>query len=177
MKSTKTLCRVKDYPGVSVEQVNEYVKELGPLVHPVVGEQPGFFVDEGRFIPFRMVVPGRGMIGLEIRTALKEWAKWSGHGGRRYRSGNRLVRRLSNESWRDLDGGAVLPGFTLFCEDLDAVVDQESGSSSEEEVDLVCPYSECTARLPTAGAFATHAGWHRATSARARRRANCARRE
>ncbi|DBA03255.1 TPA: hypothetical protein N0F65_011614 [Lagenidium giganteum] len=81
LKSTKTLCRVKDYPGVSVEQLNEYVKEHGPLVHPVVGEQPGFFVDEGRFIPFRKVVPGRGMIGTEISGAIRDWIRWSGHGG------------------------------------------------------------------------------------------------
>ncbi|DAZ99316.1 TPA: hypothetical protein N0F65_005484 [Lagenidium giganteum] len=38
-----------------------------------------------------------------------------------------------NESWRDLDDGAVFPGFARFCEDLGDVLDQESGSSSEEK--------------------------------------------
>ncbi|GMF64427.1 unnamed protein product [Phytophthora lilii] len=91
---------------------------------------------------------------------------------KRYARGNRLVRRVGNSAWRDLDGATVLPGFTLNCEDLDDVLDQESGSSSEEEVDLTCPEHGCTERFNRRGAFAAHAEWHRAESARARRRAN-----
>ncbi|KAL7690549.1 putative restriction endonuclease type II [Plasmopara halstedii] len=264
LKSKKTLCRVKDYAGVSLEQLNQHVKKIGPLVHPTLGEQPGFFVNEGRFVPFRMVVFGRSVIGPEIITVLKNWAKWTGHGGRvtnaqgeyvldgitlrvpdvayvpegdarqlteaqrwnrggepfaptfvveidtltgphskldaldhkmwreyfphgvqlgwlidpknkimyeykRYARGNRLVRRVGNSASRDLDGGTVLPGFTLNCEDLDDVLDQESGSSSEEEVDLVCPVPACGLRLRTYGECAAHAEWHRAESARARK--------
>ncbi|KAH7471092.1 uncharacterized protein KRP23_10376 [Phytophthora ramorum] len=82
LESKKTLCRVKDYAGVSLEQLNQHVKKFGPLVHPILGEQPGFFVDEGRFIPFRMVVFGRSVIGPCICKALLNWAAWSGHGGR-----------------------------------------------------------------------------------------------
>ncbi|GMF12044.1 unnamed protein product [Phytophthora lilii] len=91
---------------------------------------------------------------------------------KRYARGNRLVRRVGNSAWRDLDGATVLPGFTLNCEDLDDVLDQESGSSSEDEVDLVCPYPACTKLLRSAGEHAAHAEWHRAERARARRRAN-----
>ncbi|ETI32881.1 hypothetical protein F443_20383 [Phytophthora nicotianae P1569] len=267
LKSKKTLCRVKDYAGVSLEQLNQHVKKIGPLVHPTLGEQPCFFVDEGRFVPFRMVVFGRSVIGPYICKVLLNWAAWSGHGGRvtnaqgeyvlddttlrvpdvayvprddarqlneaqgwtrggepfaptlvveidtltgphskldaldhkmrieyfphgvqlgwlidpknkimyeykRYAQGNRLVRRFGNSAWRDLDGGTVLPGFTLNCEDLDDVLNQESGSSSEEEVDLTCPEHGCTERFNRCGAFVAHAEWHRAESARARRRAN-----
>ncbi|KAL4111414.1 hypothetical protein PRIC1_003094 [Phytophthora ramorum] len=82
LESKKTLCRVKDYAGVSLEQLNQHVKKFGPLVHPILGEQPGFFVDEGRFIPFRMVVFGRSVIEPYLCKALLEWAAWSGHGGR-----------------------------------------------------------------------------------------------
>ncbi|KAL8016510.1 putative restriction endonuclease type II, Zinc finger C2H2-type [Plasmopara halstedii] len=95
---------------------------------------------------------------------------------KRYTRGKRLVRRVGNSAWRDLDGGTVLPGFTLNCEDLDDVLDQESGSSSEEEVDLVCPVPACGLRLRTYGELAAHAESHRAASARARRRANRANR-
>ncbi|KAE8893625.1 hypothetical protein PF003_g22272 [Phytophthora fragariae] len=262
--SKKTLCRVNDYAGVSLEQLNQHVQKHGPLVHPTLGEQPGFFVDEGRFIPFRMVVLGRGEIAPFICHALLQWA-WSGHGGRvtdagdyvldgttlrvpdvayvpradarqlteaqrwtrggepfaptfvveidtltgphskfdaldhkmqheyfphgvqlgwligpknkimyeykRYAQGGRLVRRVGDSAWRDLDGGTVLPSFTLNCGDLDDVLDPESGWSSEEEVDSTCPVHGCTERFNRRGAFAAHAEWHRAESARARRRA------
>ncbi|ETO58879.1 hypothetical protein F444_22744 [Phytophthora nicotianae P1976] len=264
LESKNTLCRVKDYAGVSLEQLNQHVKKIGPLVHPTLGEQPGFFVDEGRFVPFRMVVFGRSVIGPYICRALLNWAAWSGHGGRvtdaqgeyvldgttlrvpdvayvprddarqlteaqrwtrggehyaptfvveidtltgphsklgaldhkmrreyfphgvqlgwlidpkneimyeykRYARGNRLVRRVGKCAWRDLDGATVLPGFTLNCEDLDDVLDQESGSSSEEEVNLVCPVPACGLRLRTYGALAAHTEWHRAERAGARR--------
>nr|KAE8942424.1 hypothetical protein PF009_g7827 [Phytophthora fragariae] len=266
LESKKTLCRVKDYAGVSLEQLNQHVQKLGPLVHPTLGEQPGFFVDEGRFIPFRTVVFGRCVIAPHICKALLNWAGWSGHGGRvtdagdyvldgttlrvpdvayvprdearqlteaqqwtrggepfaptfvveidtltgpdskldalddkmrleyfphgvqlgwlidpknkimyeykRYARGDRLVWRVGDSAWRRLDGGTVLPGFTLSCEALDGVLDQESGSSSEEEVDIVCGV-----RLRTYGEYAAHAESHRSESAeraklRARRRAN-----
>lgn len=266
LESKKTLCRVKDYPGVSLEQLNQHVKKIGPLVHPTLGEQPGFFVDEGRFVPFRLVVFGCSVISPYICKVLLNWAAWSGHGGRvtnaqgeyvldgtalrvpyvayvprgearqltetqrwtrggepfvptlvveidtltgpyskldaldhkmrreyfphgvqlgwlidlknkimheykRDTRGDRLVRRVGNSAWRDLDGGTVLPGFTLSCEDLDDVLDQESGSSSEEEVDWTCSVHGCTERFNRRGAFTAHAEWHRVENARARRRA------
>ncbi|KAE9349357.1 hypothetical protein PF008_g6944 [Phytophthora fragariae] len=256
----------KDHEDMLARLLNQHVQKLGPLVHPTLGEQPGFFVDEGRFIPFRTVVFGRCVIAPHICKALLNWAGWSGHGGRvtdagdyvldgttlrvpdvvyvprdearqlteaqqwtrggepfaptfvveidtltgpdskldalddkmrleyfphgvqlgwlidpknkimyeykRYARGDRLVWRVGDSAWRRLDGGTVLPGFTLSCEALDGVLDQESGSSSEEEVDIVCGV-----RLRTYGEYAAHAESHRSESAeraklRARRRAN-----
>ncbi|KAG6587372.1 uncharacterized protein IUM83_02993 [Phytophthora cinnamomi] len=101
LESKKTLCRVKDYAGVTLEQLNQHVKKHGPLVHPTLGEQPGFFVDEGRFVPFRMVVFGRSVIGPEIITVLKEWAKWSGHGGR-------VTMRKVNTCWMAQPSGSPM---------------------------------------------------------------------
>ncbi|EEY60091.1 uncharacterized protein PITG_12395 [Phytophthora infestans T30-4] len=63
LETKTTLCYVKDYPGVELEQLNDHAKKLGPLANPVFGEQPAFFIDEGRFF-------------------LDEWATWSGEGGR-----------------------------------------------------------------------------------------------
>ncbi|KAL7692015.1 putative restriction endonuclease type II, Zinc finger C2H2-type [Plasmopara halstedii] len=248
LESKKTLCRVKDYAGVSLEQLNQHVKKIGPLVHPTLGEQPASSV-----------------IGPEIITVLKEWAKWSGHGGRvtdaqgeyvldgttlrvpdvayvprdaarqlteaqrwtrggkpfaptfvveidtltgphsklgaldrkmrreyfphgvqlgwlidpknkimyeykRYTRGKRLVRRVGNSAWRDLDGGTVLPGFTLIARFGHGWT--RNRIVIEEEVDLTCPEHGCTERFNRRGAFAAHAESHRAASARARRRAN-----
>ncbi|KAL7678886.1 hypothetical protein Plhal304r1_c090g0171311 [Plasmopara halstedii] len=34
LEAKKTLCCVKDYPGVELEQLNHYVKKFGPLVNP-----------------------------------------------------------------------------------------------------------------------------------------------
>ncbi|GLD98812.1 hypothetical protein PINS_up007530 [Pythium insidiosum] len=90
----------------------------------------------------------------------------------RYTKGNRLVRRVGNSAWRNLGGGTVLPGFTLSCEDLDDVLGQEFGSSSEEEVDFVCPEQGCGQRFNRRGTWTAHQEWHRAASDRARRRAN-----
>lgn len=91
------------------------------------------------------------------------------HEYKRDTRGDRLVRRVGNSAWRDLDGGTVLPGFTLSCEDLGDVLDQESGSSSEEEVDWTCSVHGCTERFNRRGAFTAHAEWHRVENARARR--------
>ncbi|KAE9019690.1 hypothetical protein PR003_g13264 [Phytophthora rubi] len=260
LKTKKTLCRVKDYPGVELEQLNLHVKKLGPLANPVFGEQPAFFVDEGRYIPYRMVVYGNEKVAAKIGRVLDEWATWSGKGGRvttsqgafifgidvrmpdvaytprdtdrdlstestwTYRgdpfvptfvveidklSGrgsqrSALDRKMRNEyfqhgvqlgwlidprpdfqrmyeyylddngdvqcsdniEWRDLEGGDVLPGFTLVRTDLEMVLNQDSGSSSEDDVDLVCSYPRCNKRFRSPGAWAAHAEWHRAERSR-----------
>ena len=70
------------YPDVSLEQLNQYVKEFGPLCHPELDEHCAFFVDEGLFVPVKTAVLGHSLIGSEISGALINWAKWGGHGGR-----------------------------------------------------------------------------------------------
>ncbi|KAG3195629.1 hypothetical protein PC128_g8337 [Phytophthora cactorum] len=77
-----TLYHVKDYPGVELKQLNHYVKKLGPLVNPVFDEQSAFFIDEGRFIPYRMVVYGNEKVAAEIGAQLRNWSKCSGEGVR-----------------------------------------------------------------------------------------------
>lgn len=265
LETKTTLCYVKDYPGVALKQLNHHVKKLGPLVNPVFGEQPAFFIDRGRFIPYRMVVYGNEKVAAKIARVLDEWATWSGEGGRvttsqgafilEHRPGEPNVRmpdvaytprhndrnltrdqrwtyrgdpyvptfvveidKLSgrgsqrsaldrkmrndyfqhgvrsgwlinprpkfqrmyeyyldhnedvqcsdNTAWRDLDGGDVLSGFTLVSTDLEMVLSQDSGSSSEDEVDLVCPYPRCNKRFRSPGASAAHAEWHRAERSR-----------
>ncbi|GMF13144.1 unnamed protein product [Phytophthora lilii] len=260
LETKKTLCYVKDYPGVELKQLNHHVKKLGPLVNPAFGEQPAFFIDEGRFIPYRMVVYGNEKVAAKISRILDEWATWSGEGGRvttsqgafifstdvrmpdvaytprdtdrglstestwtyrgepfiptfvveidklsgpgsqrraldrkmrneyfqhgvqlgwlidprpdfqrmyeYYLDDNGNVQCSDNTAWRDLDGGDVLPGFTLVSTDLEMVLNQDSGSSSEDKVDLVCPYPRCNKRFRSPGACVAHVEWHRAERSR-----------
>ncbi|EEY60099.1 uncharacterized protein PITG_12409 [Phytophthora infestans T30-4] len=260
LETKTTLCYVKDYPGVELEQLNNHAKKLGPLVNPVFGEQAAFFIDEGRFCPYRMVVYGNMKVAAKIARVMDTWATWSGEGGRvttsqgafileqrpgkpnvrmpdvaytprdddrnltreqmwTYRGdpyvptfvieidelsgrGSKLsaldgkmrndyfqhgvqlgwlidprpdvqlmyeyyldddggVQRSNNSAWRDLDGGDVLPGFKIRAPVLEMVLNQDSGSSSEDEVDLLCPAPRCNKRFRSYGACAAHVEWHR----------------
>ncbi|KAL7683142.1 hypothetical protein Plhal304r1_c043g0122471 [Plasmopara halstedii] len=82
LETKKTLCCVKDNPEVGMEQLNGYVKKLGPLVNPVFGEQPGSFIDEGYLIPYLMVVYENKKVAAKIDEPFAEWSKWSKNGGR-----------------------------------------------------------------------------------------------
>ncbi|RLN06598.1 hypothetical protein BBO99_00005009 [Phytophthora kernoviae] len=53
-----------------------------------------------------------------------------------YLDKNGEVQCAANTAWGDLDGGDVLPGFKIRSAMLEMVLNQDSGSSSEEEVDL-----------------------------------------
>ncbi|KAL7689674.1 hypothetical protein Plhal304r1_c015g0057051 [Plasmopara halstedii] len=76
------LCRVRDYPAITLDELNQYVEKQGPLYNPVFGEQPEFFIDEGFFTPYRMVVYGNAKVAAKITSLLDGWSRWSGHGGR-----------------------------------------------------------------------------------------------
>lgn len=263
LKTSNTLCRVKDYPQVSLEQLNAYVAKHGPIKNPIFGRQPEFFVEEGHFVPRRMVVFGMAAVATKIAALVDHWACCSEQGGtvtgsqgafvldrhlerltvrmpdvaytprhdtrdldpqqqwtyngkpfvptfvvevdKLYGRGSRraaLDRKMRNEyfqhgvqlgwlidphpphrrmyeyfvdehghvqcsedsSWRNLGGRDVLPGLTLLCVDLEMVLNQDSGSSSEEEVDLTCPL--CSAHLRSLSAWAAHGEGHRAQHAR-----------
>ena len=266
LETKKTLCHVKDYPGVDLTKLNEYVKKVGPLLNPAFGEQPAFFIDEGRFIPYRMFSYDMAIVTAKIIEVMSEWATWSGEGGRvaclqgAFISGtdvrmpdvvytprdthrglstesmwtdhgnsfaptfvveidklsgqgsqrSALDRKMRNEyfqhgvrlgwlidprpdhqrmyeyylddnggvqcsddtAWRDLSGGNVLPGFTLVSTDLEMVLNQDSESLPEEEVDLECPYPTCRERFRRLGAMIAHVEWHRVERACQKYRAN-----
>ena len=82
LDTKKNLCHVKDYPEVKLKKLNHYVKKFSPLVDPIFGEQPAFFIDEGRFIPGRMIVDGLLEVATEIAVELYSWSTWSRRGGR-----------------------------------------------------------------------------------------------
>ncbi|KAF1781910.1 Zinc finger C2H2-type/integrase DNA-binding domain [Phytophthora cactorum] len=161
LETKKTLYHVKDYPGVELKQLNHYVKKLGPLVNPVFDEQSAFFIDEGRFIPYRMVAYGNEKVAAEIGAQLRNWSKCSGEGVRYCLDDNGDVQCSGNSVWRDLDGGDVLPGFRIRSVVLEMALNQDLGSSSEEEVDFACPERGCTKRFRSRGAWTAHAEWHR----------------
>ncbi|GMF11962.1 unnamed protein product [Phytophthora lilii] len=81
LETKPALCFVKDYPAVKLKQLNLYVKEHGPLVNPEFGEQPAFFIDEGRFIPYRLTSYGNQKVAAEIAGELGNWASRSGKRG------------------------------------------------------------------------------------------------
>ncbi|CEG44242.1 Zinc finger, C2H2 [Plasmopara halstedii] len=271
LKTKKILCRVRDYPAITLDELNQYVEKQGPLYNPVFGEQPEFFIDEGFFTPYRMVVYGNAKVAAKITSLLDGWSRWSGHGGRVTTSQGAFIleqgtderkvrmpdvaytprdvdRALTNEQnrtcrgdpyvptfvveidkladrnsqrkaldrkmrdeyiphgvqlgwlidprpqhriiyeykldehgqvhcvhnhkWRDLDGGNVLPGFRLRSVKLEMVLNQDSGSSSEEEVDLPCPIPRCRTRLRTLGSLTAHVEDHRTERAIAKYVAN-----
>ncbi|KAG1708647.1 hypothetical protein DVH05_022276 [Phytophthora capsici] len=259
LETMNTLCKVKDYPGVELKKLNLRVKKIGPLVNPVFGEQLAFFIDEGRFIPYRMVNYGNEKVAAKISRVLDLWATCSGQGGHAIISRGAFVfgtdvrmpdiaymprdtdRGLSPEStwtyhgepfvptfvveidklygrgsqrknldrkmrdeyfqhgvqlgwlidprpkvqlmyeyylddngdvqcsdtnaWRDLDGGDVLPGFKIRAPTLEMVLNQDSGSSSEEEVDFTCPERGCRKRFRSRSAWTAHTEWHREETA------------
>ncbi|ETO69764.1 hypothetical protein F444_13700 [Phytophthora nicotianae P1976] len=271
LETKKSLCCVRDYPGITLDELNQYVAKHGPLINPVFGEQPAFFIDEGHFTPYRMVVYGNEKVAAKIAQRLGNWAETSSEGGRvttsqgafileqntgkptvrmpdvaytprdvdrnlaldqvwTYRGDpfvptfvveidkladrnsqrkvldrkmrdeyfphgvqlgwlidprpqhriiyeykldtNGQVYRAHNCKWRDLDGGDVLPGFKLRAAALEMVLNQDSGASSDEEIDFMCPERGCRKRFRSRGAWAAHAEWHREERAIAKYLAN-----
>jgi hypothetical protein len=82
LETKTTLRRAKDYPAATLKQLNEYLVKHGPLVNPLFGEQPAFFLDDGYFTPYRMVVYGCGVVAAKIAACLGVWASGSREGGR-----------------------------------------------------------------------------------------------
>ncbi|ETL41665.1 hypothetical protein L916_07410 [Phytophthora nicotianae] len=70
LKTMETLCCTLDYPGISEEDLNKYIKDHGPLVNPVYGEVHGYWIDGDFFTPYRNVVPGCCELAPEIAVLL-----------------------------------------------------------------------------------------------------------
>ncbi|CAK4782134.1 unnamed protein product, partial [Aphanomyces euteiches] len=75
LKTKKCLCCARDYPGITLDELNQYVEEHGPLVNPLFGEQPAFFIDEDHFTPYRMAVYGCAIVVAKIAELVGDWAK------------------------------------------------------------------------------------------------------
>ncbi|DBA02333.1 TPA: hypothetical protein N0F65_006208 [Lagenidium giganteum] len=86
------------------------------------------------------------------------------------------LQRSIETTWRDLNGRDVLPGFEVRSDALDLVLNQESGLSEEEELNISCQIPGCGKRLRSLGKHAAHALRHLEDSAIARHRAKRARR-
>ena len=63
-----------NYPGINLDDLIQYVAKHGPLANPVFGEQHAFFIDEGHFTPYRMVVYGNEKGAAKIAMLLGVWA-------------------------------------------------------------------------------------------------------
>ena len=81
---------------------------------------------------------------------------------KRYSTGR--VYCVGNTSWRDLTGDDVLPEFVVKAVTLDMVLNQEAGSTDEEEIQpgFVCPLPHCREKFHRLSKFAAHTEWHRA---------------
>ena len=67
----------------------------------------------------------------------------------------------ADQSWRNLSGRDVLPGFIIKAITLDKLENQDPGSSDEEELELRCNYPNCSHVSSTLSENAAHAEWHR----------------
>ena len=81
LETKESLCCVRDYPGITLEELNQHLETRRPLVNPVFGEQHAFFIDQGHFTPYRMVAYGNAKVAPKINQLLSEWAEWSSNGG------------------------------------------------------------------------------------------------
>lgn len=82
LQSNTSLCRLEDYAGVSLQDLNLYIDTNGPLLNPLVGLQEAFNMDDDdRVVPYRIFEPTRSATALEIAVQLRLWARHSGHGG------------------------------------------------------------------------------------------------
>jgi hypothetical protein len=75
------------------------------------------------------------------------------------------VTRSVDESWRDLSGGDVLPGFRVRARVLDLVLNQEPGSSSEDELPEPIRCTICGHQSFTWSDAAAHFEQHREDAA------------
>ncbi|KAJ3308122.1 hypothetical protein HDV04_001734 [Boothiomyces sp. JEL0838] len=71
-------------------------------------------------------------------------------------------------SWRNLYGDEALPGFVLESLDLDLVLNQQPGSSSEDEMDAAYYCRKCNMEFKKDSEMAKHSEWHRSQAQKAK---------
>ncbi|KAJ3250407.1 hypothetical protein HK103_003546, partial [Boothiomyces macroporosus] len=71
-------------------------------------------------------------------------------------------------SWRNLYGDEVLPGFVVESLDLDLVLNQQPGSSSEDEMDAAYYCRKCNLEFKKDSEMAKHSEWHRSQAQKAK---------
>ncbi|KAE8982629.1 hypothetical protein PF005_g21531 [Phytophthora fragariae] len=76
------------------------------------------------------------------------------------------VFRVDNDSWRDLDGGDVFPGFHLFKTDLEMALDPDFDIVEDEEIGFVCPERGCGEHVRSRGKWVAHLDNHLREQAR-----------
>ncbi|KAF4045281.1 hypothetical protein GN244_ATG02325 [Phytophthora infestans] len=75
--------------------------------------------------------------------------------------GGGSVYRVSNDEWRDLDGGDVLPGFHVEKSDLKMVLNSDADvSPDEDEIEIICPCRGCGERLLSLPKCSSHLEQH-----------------
>ncbi|KAE8988863.1 hypothetical protein PR003_g21826 [Phytophthora rubi] len=81
------------------------------------------------------------------------------------------VVRVDSDSWRDLDGGNVLPGFHLSKTDLEMALDPDFDFVEDEEIEFVCPERGCGEHIRSRGKWVAHLDNHLREQARLKYRA------
>ncbi|KAJ3251789.1 hypothetical protein HK103_002066, partial [Boothiomyces macroporosus] len=74
----------------------------------------------------------------------------------------------ADDSWRNLSGDDILPGFVVESLDLDLVLNQQPGSSSEDELEEPEYCRRCNLEFKKDSEMAKHAEWHRSQAQKAK---------
>ncbi|KAJ3314951.1 hypothetical protein HDV04_004751 [Boothiomyces sp. JEL0838] len=79
-----------------------------------------------------------------------------------------IVDVSADDSWKNLSGDDILPGFVIESLDLDLVLDQGPGSSSEDELEEPECCRRCNLEFKKDSEMAKHAEWHRSQAQKAK---------
>lgn len=77
LKTQPKLCSLEDYKGITLDVLNQHLKEQGPLENPYFGSLYHFCVEEDKLIPTPMFVFGKEVIVGKIYELLGNWVDWN----------------------------------------------------------------------------------------------------
>ncbi|OQS06442.1 hypothetical protein THRCLA_20374 [Thraustotheca clavata] len=81
LETMDTLCNLNNYEGVTIQELNKYLKKHGSIYSSVFGEQFLFTDDKGYLVPNQTAVFGEENIKIDLLTQLNNWIDKSGSGG------------------------------------------------------------------------------------------------